>query len=294
MDPVVPADGVIPLDQLIAGSALPASLPETYQHLDAAVRSPFTTTDAIAGILELDPGICARVLRLANSSLYCCPRRVERVGMAVSIIGTRQLRELVLASSVISLFSGISSNVVDMGSFWRHSIACGLMARGLAAGRREANVEVFFVAGVMHDLGLLLMLQHMPGAMRVALERHRATGMPLFLSEGETIGYDHAQAGAAILERWRLPPTLVDPVACHHRWSPLRQPLISAAVHIADAVVCACRLGSSGEATVSSYAPAAWRELRLDVSVLGELIEAAEEQLDEISGILLGGAHGPG
>lgn len=288
----MPAEGILTLDALIGSSDVPASLPAVCQRIEQAVRNPSTSLGELSGIIECDAALCARVLRLANSCLYCAPRRVDTISTALSIIGTRQLGELVLASFVIEAFDHMPPGMMDMPSFWRHSIATGLVARGLAARRREANVESFFVAAIMHDLGVLLLTQHMPDHMHVALDMHGTGRRPLYLAEREVFGYDHAQTGSALLTAWKLPPPMIEAVASHHDWSALRHPQISATVHIADVVATACSLGASGERFVSAYQPNAWRELHLEPGIIPDLVGDAERQLADVAAIFLGDGHG--
>ncbi len=95
---------------------------------------------------------------------------------AVTVLGTREIKDLVLATAVISLFREMPVGMVSMRSFWEHSIACGLAARNIASGRREANVERFYTIGLLHDIGRLLMHLALPDQMSDLLFRHRQAG----------------------------------------------------------------------------------------------------------------------
>src|SRR3546814_16661563 len=105
-----------------------------------------------------DPALAGRLLRLANSAYFGFPGHVDSLSRAFTMVGTRQLRDLALATSVLDLFAGVSSELVSMASFWRHSVSCGLIARALATWRRTANDETFLVARRLPARGHLVLL----------------------------------------------------------------------------------------------------------------------------------------
>ncbi len=159
-------------ETIVARVGTLASLPNIYFQVDKAINHPSSSTSRIGTILSYDQALCARLLRIANSAFYGFARRIDGIEDAVRIIGTRQLHDLVLATVVLSQFKGIDSNLVSMRSFWRHSLACSIASRCLARLRRESNIERFFVAGLLHDIGSLAMYQLLPERAQLALERH--------------------------------------------------------------------------------------------------------------------------
>jgi HD-like signal output (HDOD) protein len=133
------------------------SLPAAFSRLNTAVEDPRCTTRDIETIVREDAPLSGRLLRLANSAYFGFPGRVDTIARAITLVGTRQLRDLVLATSVIDMFKGVPTAHITMESYWQHSVACGLAARILASLRREPNPEQFFVAGLLHDIGRLIM-----------------------------------------------------------------------------------------------------------------------------------------
>jgi HD-like signal output (HDOD) protein len=120
---VAAAQGTIGLHLLVEEVDKLVSLPDIYYRLEELIVDPKSTTDSIAGLLRSDPDLCARMLRMANSAFYSFPTRIESIERAVSTIGLRQIRELVLVTAVIKAFEGIPSAKVNMASFWEHSVA---------------------------------------------------------------------------------------------------------------------------------------------------------------------------
>lgn len=264
------------------------SLPVVYQRLDEAINDPYSDLSTIAAILSEDSSLAARLLRLANSAMFCFPSRVETVSRAVTIIGTKQLRDLVLATSVIELFNKIPEEHVSMESFWRHSIATGIAARVIATYRREANVERFYVLGLLHDIGRLVMYLQIPEMASRAIELSINNRSPLYQEEQQQLGFDHAAVGKALLVKWKLPAFLQEGVACHHKpGRATRYPEEAATVHIANIIANAFKMGSSGEPTVPPFVEKAWNRLGLTVDQLPLITEQLEKQYSAAVDIFL-------
>jgi len=275
---------------LVAGAVEITSLPEVYTRLDAAIEDPYSNLDDVGALLADDPALAARLLRLANSALYRFPAPVETITQAITVIGTKPLRELVLATSVIDMFQHVAPELVSQESFWRHSIGCGLAARAVAAWRRESNVERFYVAGLLHDLGRLVLYLKLPERAEAALAMSRREGLALHRAEQELLGFDHADVGAELLRYWQLPAALSEAVGGHHR--PQRAhdyPLETATVHLADILANALRYGTSGECLVPALDTVGWEALGLEVSALEPLVELVEQQYDSAVNLFLGG-----
>ncbi len=278
---------------LVNDATATPSLPRIYQRLTAALDNPRASTGHIADVIGDDSGLSARLLRLVNSAFYSFPTKVESIAHAVLLVGTEQIRDLALATSVIRTFKGISADLVDMESFWLHSIATGVTARILATHRREANTERFFVAGMLHDVGRLLMYAKLPGEAAEALRQARQHGGPLLAAEREVFGFDHSAAGALLLDAWGLPPGLVEAVRCHHAPQEARRhPVDAAVVHVADVIATALELGNSGDDAVPRLCGPAWECLGLPASALDAIVEQTELQVGDVRGSILAGVSG--
>jgi len=263
------------------------SLPLFYERLNEAINHPRTSIDDIAKIITEDQGLTARLLRLANSPLFGWFGKVDSINKAVTIIGTQQLRDLALAASVMGVFTGIPPELMSMASFWRHSVACGIIARTLATWRRETNVERFFVAGILHDVGQLMMATTIPPVLMELMQQSRDTKRPFHLTELDRLGFDHADAGGALLRSWKIPANIADPVEHHHHPSRAEQfPLEAATIHLSDLICQAMDYGQTGEWCVPALDAAAWDRLGMSPHQLGAIIKQAEPQLEETFNIL--------
>lgn len=266
-------------EELVARCDGITSLPVVYQRLDDAINDPYSDLSRIADILSEDSAMAARLLRLANSAMFSFPSRVETVSRAITIIGTKQLRDLVLATSVIELFRNVPKEYVSMESFWRHSIATGLAARVIATYRREANVERFYVLGLLHDIGRLVMYLQIPEEANQTIENAMSSQHPLYQVEQQLLDFDHTAVARELLLKWKLPDALQEGVACHHAPQlAARYPEDAATVHIADIIANAFKLGGCGEWGVPPFVPQAWDCLGLSVEQLPHIVEQLEAQ----------------
>lgn len=278
---------MIPTEQkassLVEGNVTIQSLPTVYTRLDQAIANSRTPLAEIAEIISQDSGLSSRLLGLVNSSIYGFPSRVDTVSRAVVIVGTHQLRDLALATSVVSLFKGIPGDLVDMESFWRHSVACGVAARIIAGIKNAPNTERFFVGGVLHDIGRLVLFTRAPEEARESFAVRDREGRTLHEAEVAVLGCDHADVGQELVRRWRLPVLLEELVGFHHRpEEAIRYPLETAVLHISDVIANALQLGSSGEKYVPALSAIAWKTVGLGPHMLESILEQVEEQYTSV------------
>jgi putative nucleotidyltransferase with HDIG domain len=280
------------IEELVVGVAQVGSVQPVYERLSAVMNHPLSSSTDIGRVIADDPDLTARLLRLVNSPIYGFPSRISTVSQATSIVGMNQLHDLAVAASFIELFGKVPQELVDMNSFWRHSVACAVSARILASQRREPNVERFFVAGLLHDIGRPILYQKLPDQSRAALERARRTGELLHEVELDVFGFHHGQVGAALLERWRLPSLLQEAVAWHHqpRYAS-RFPVEAAVVHVADHIANALQFGTSGEHLVPPLRAEGWDRLGLAPAVLPTVLAQVELQFGDAVTAILGTGH---
>jgi len=274
--------------ELLNGCVDVSSLPMIFFRLNEAMNCPRSSIADISKIIAENPGLTARLLRIVNSPLYNFPGKIETISRAVVILGTQQLRDLALATSVLKLFDRIPEDLVSMESFWQHSVACGLAARILATYRNEPNVERLFVAGILHDIGRLIIYSKIGDLAREALVRAQARSMLLREAEQEVIGFDHAAVGRVAVRAWRLPASLEEVVGFHHHpREAARFPVEAAIVHIADLIAHVLELGTSGERFVPPLEKEAWERVALPTSVLSRAMEQVDRQFTDVLRLML-------
>ncbi len=274
-------------DQDIALPEIPAIVIE----LNEVIADPLSTADKMAQVINKSPSLTALLLKIVNSSFYGLPSRVDRVSLAVTLIGTRELSSLALGISILTMFKSIPSSLLTMRSFLKHSLACGIVARLLAAQKTMRQTEQMFTAGLLHDIGRLILFIYFPGEAVGALRQARQDGDWLYRVEKKRLGCHHAQIGKYLLNRWRLPLVIENTVSFHHEPGDAPDPVPAAIVHVADLLVNALGIGTSGERLVPPLAARAWQALDLSPSCFEVVIHQMANQLDTLEFLLPG--NGP-
>lgn len=262
------------------------SLPEIYLRLQQVIDDPDHTRDQVAEILSYDPSLSARVLRIANSSYYGFPREIESVASAVGIIGEIDLRNLVLATSVAGSMNALSYRGVNIDDFWLHSLRCGITARLIAKAIGGFSPETLFLAGILHDLGILVIYQH-DATLAAAISRQIDQQHQLRdQAERELLGFDHAEVGALLLEAWGLSAELAELVRCHHQYQ-LAQDNKGASLMLALANLMA-QDGPAADIDSDPRLAAMIGQLEISPDTLGRLVQDGGRQCDEVKNIILG------
>lgn len=217
------------------------SLPAIYGELTAALNSETTSLAQVEGIIAKDVGMAAKILQLANSAFMGAHGRVLSLRQAVSQIGVDTVRTLTLTIHVFSRFDSKSSVAAPVKALWDHSIRVASLAQRIAAAEtgEKAMAEECFAAGLLHDLGKVILLGERPNDYAEVQKRLETPGnRAIEETESEFLGCSHSQLGAYLLSIWGLPVSLVHAVAFHHRPSETMDSEFSAltAVHCADAL----------------------------------------------------------
>lgn len=266
-----------------------ASLPNSYYLLQEAIEDPNSDFVQIGKIISVDPALTARLLKIVNSAFYGHRNKIETVTHALGVVGTEQLMQLVLATSVVGQFKGIPSDMINMKYFWRHSVACGLIARTINEVNGDTDGERYFVAGLLHDVGRLVMCLKVPDQLRIAMDFARKSGDRWHKAEAKYFGFDHGGVGGALLRAWNLPERLQESVAHHHRPSSSKKYSHEASViFLADHISHEILDNSNEEFTRGGIDPSIWKKLNLKESTHKSIIkEKVYFQLEEVSQVFL-------
>lgn len=260
-----------------------ASLAGVYYELERATKDPNSAFEEIEQIILKDPSLTTRLLKIVNSAFYGFSSKVETISHAVSVIGTEQLSNLVLSTVVMDKFQGIPDDILNMNLFWQHSIACGLVCKKLAEYRGEPNLEKYFIAGLLHDIGRLVLCLKIPHRNWAILIRSDHDNSVLHLAETQELGFDHAQLGGALLKQWNLPEVYQEVVQYHHNPGKAPQfPDEVAHCHLADIIANTLKLGCSGESSiVPKLDEQAWARARPPKNISLSVIKDETEKIFE-------------
>lgn len=276
-------------DALVNKSLDLVSAPTIYSQLNELIQDPNSSADDISEIINTDPALTTRLLKVVNSPYYGFPSQITTISRAITIIGTSELIQLVLATSVINSFKGIPEDLISMEEFWTHSVACALTAKILAKKCKFPAGEHFFTAGLLHNIGALVLYQTMPELAREAINSARFGHETLYHAEGRLLGFDHCGVGEALIKSWRLPAALMEVTRYHH--SPTLAEEFKtevAVVHIADIIVTSTGLyGHAGDSHVSPLSTGAWEHLNLDAQELDDIVEQLANKISDLTSALM-------
>jgi HD-like signal output (HDOD) protein len=279
------------LQTLVADAPRLGALPAAYHRLSEVLHDPDASAQRIAAAVRLDPDLTARLLRLVNSAALRPARPIDTVSQAAMRIGTVQLQQLAMSTAVVKMFRGMPEHLLDMASFWTHSITVGLGTHLLGRTLGHRHTESMFVSGLLHDVGTLLLCTVRPKDVRQVLIETENQAKPHHEVEQQLLGFTHADVGAVLLDSWRLPRPVVDVAAWHHRGSEVPPPHRSLIdlVHIADVLASGLGIGNGGERAAHALDPEVWRRSRLTTAQFEQVIRDVDSQILEVVGALLDG-----
>ena len=269
------------------------SLPSIVTRLIQVVNSPDTSADDAARLIQKDPALTTKMLRLANSAFYGIPRSISSVSSAVVILGFNTIRSLVLSASVMKMFSGSRKQAFDKDRFWKHSIVCALAAKTIVRqfiNIRMMDPESAFCAGILHDIGKLIFSEFAGDDYQEVCRYSQENGIPLLEAERKLFGIGHSDIGRILADKWALPLDLEYALVFHHEPKNADNLLdLVTTVHVADTLTHQAGLGLwDGEVT-----PPEWDQaeplLRLEetdreriLALLSDSIEKSGEFIDII------------
>ena len=266
----------------ILGDLIP-SPPFIYKKLQEVLNNPNSSFEEISLVINVDPGLLTRLLKIVNSPFYGLSSQVDSIPHAINILGTEQLVDLVLATEVVNKFKGIPKDILDMEAFWKHSIACGLTSKMIAREKGESKPERYYMAGMLHEIGSLVLYKEVPSTARECITQSNYKGEHLYKTESDILGFNHADIGKKLLKEWNLPERIVEAVGYHH--NPLEAkwyPRFATIVHIADILVYEMKIGNSGEAFVPPLAVQIIDHLGLNKNQLKEIALEIQDKVDEV------------
>jgi putative nucleotidyltransferase with HDIG domain len=266
------------------------TLPQVVTVIISLIDSPDSSAEDINKVMEKDPSLVGKILKLVNSAYYGLPNKVNSVRQAIVILGFSTVKSLAISASVFDMFDSSREEGFDREEFWTHSIGCGCVAR--LVGQREAGVdqETSFVVGLLHDIGKMVLDQYAPQEFDSII--HLAKERRVSFLEAETevlVETNHAQIGAWVAEQWKLSDELIEAIRHHHDLSNVED-------HTTKSLAAVCRfsnfichkrqVGASGNFCEPAMDSAAWAALSIQKEDLPKLVEAVNDELAKSSAFL--------
>ena len=259
------------------------SLPAVVLELLSSMEQQDIDVHVLAHKIELDQAMAAKTLRIANSSFYGMQSAVTSIAQAVSVLGFHSIRTVVTACALMGSFAPVAG--FDFQGFWRHSLATAVVAR-LLAPHMGVNPETAFTAGLLHDLGTLVLATRFPDQHALVRSYRQRHDCQMIDAEHAVLGIDHPQVGSALAAWWKFPAAIQQAVADQHAVERLGEVGLPLLVHMANAVAHALDLAGIEAALVPPLSPA-WRLVALDDAHWFVLLRQAERTFDEMSRIML-------
>lgn len=278
------------IQDLVNNATQLISLPEISLRINELANDPDSTADDMAKLISQDPALVVRMLKIANSAYYGLSTEIETITRAVAVLGTNKIRDLVLSTSTSEAFDGIPNDLITMQDFWHHSLYCGLLAQILCKKSNKANPESIFIAGLLHDIGQLLMFNQLPEKSHEAilLLMEGTEELETYEAERHVFGFDHMQVGAELIKAWKLAPVLQECVEFHHEPQNAKKfPAEVALINIANAVAVMADFDSmSEEDEIPMIDPKSWEFTGLSKDDLPDAIKKAQKEIKEIESVL--------
>jgi HD-like signal output (HDOD) protein len=268
-----------------------ATLPEVTARIVATVEDPRSNAAQLHKIVSHDPALVTRILKVVNSAFYGLPGQIGSVERAIVLLGLNAVKNLAVAASLGQLFRGVKlCDGFTAKDLWTHCIAVAVTARELARQMKVPIVEEAFLAGMIHDIGLLVSLQVWPDKLRTVCEQVRQTGGDFCQLERDINGVDHQQLGAGLSEMWKFPRVCQLVAGYHHRPGALAEEnrLLVTLVHVSDTLCAKAGKGFNLTALHQPLDAAGMSAIGLDPT----LVEQTAGKLDELISVaasLVGG-----
>lgn len=276
----------IPKEIESAAEQIPAVSP-VLGKINRMTREMDTSPRELVKVIMLDPSLTGNVLKLVNSSFYGLAQRVKSLAQAVVLLGMNTVKNLAVSTALLStVFIHEKRSPLNPESFWRHCLATAVGCRALAKNLHmpPEDMEFYFIAGLLHDVGKILLIRLDPSRYTQALSESRQLGIALSFAEQAYFGCTHAQAGVVLAGKWRLDPSLVDAIARHHDCMLPAADTMTALVTIANNLSKKSGAGESGNCVIEELAEDSAQRLNISPEVLndtalrlsGELEKATE------------------
>jgi HD-like signal output (HDOD) protein len=276
----------VPIRSVIEASNRMGTLPVVFHRLIEMINNPNTTAAELADLVVMDPALTAKLLRLVNSPFYGLAQKIETIPRAVAMVGTRQLITLAMGATLITAFKGVPVSLVNMQSFWSHSISCGAASRLLTRHASLPQPENSFVAGLLHDISRLLIYTQLPNHSLYILTEAKRRQISIHNLEKETLGFTHEELGGELLRAWNCPDILVRRVARHHKPVTEDSTAEDAILPAANMLVQALGYGSSGDILILPLEPVAWTKLSLSPEKLLDQCRSLDDNIRELRAML--------
>jgi len=271
--------------QLAASITQLTSFSDVAWRLDEILADDNSSAADIGDLIEQDPALTAKLIRIANSALFNPGVPVDSIRDAITRLGTKQIRDITVGVCTTDAFDGIPNVLVSPEDFWKHSLGCAIAAQLLAGRSRTVGSDSAFTAGLLHDIGQLVMLSTCPERSRQALllSLDMSDGRCTYLAERQVFGFDHTTVGAALASQWEFPDNLRHCIEWHHTPFECDETSnLTLLIHIANSVAVLAELDSVNMEDAPPIDGRALERLQIDQEIIPEVVTETRESLADL------------
>lgn len=266
-----------------------ATLPEVTVQIIKTVEDPKSSAQQLHKIVSHDPALATRILKVVNSAFYGLPGQIGSIERAIVLLGLNGIKNIAVAASLGQLFRGAKlCEGFTAKDLWTHCIAVGVTARDLAKNLRLDLPDEAFLAGLIHDVGILLSLQVYPEKLREVCDAAKAGQGDFCELERQMIGLDHQQLGMGLAEQWKFPRACQLVAGYHHQPRALadQSRYLVSIVHVADTICCQSKHGFNLTALNQTLTDDRLAEMRIDPVAIHTTKERLEQLVSEACGLM--------
>jgi putative nucleotidyltransferase with HDIG domain len=264
------------------------TLPVIITKLGKAIRDPNADAARISRIIEDDPAMMARILKVVNSVLYRAPEPINSLQMAVARMGLSAVHNIAMSTSVFSSFRTSRSDAFKREEFWQHSISIGIAVEVLYERTREAlnrryGPDVLHLAGLLHDIGKIIFEQYFHDEFLEAIQQTQDKRQELADAEREIIGVDHSQVGAWLGLKWNLSNEFLQAIRWHHDVESADAEFrdLVMLTHTANYICNHKQIGNGGDVAAPVFNQSVWRGMGLEVKDISDIVDEVVERSKE-------------
>jgi HD-like signal output (HDOD) protein len=281
LTPPVPADPRQLIAEALRKVGSIATLPEVTVRIIRTVEDPRSSAAQLHQIISHDPALVTRILKVVNSSFYGLPGQIGSIERAIVLLGLNAVKNIAVAASLGALFRGVKlCDEFTAKDLWTHCVAVATLSRHLAKEMKLPIADEAFLAGMIHDVGILVALQNWPKQVQAVCERVKAENVDFCFTEREIIGIDHQMLGAGLAEQWKFPRSCQLVAGHHHQPALLADSnrLLVTLVFVADTLCCMGQVGFNLTALNQQLDQGNLNDVKLDPA----LIERTQNNLPQI------------
>jgi HD-like signal output (HDOD) protein len=263
------------------------TMPEVYRGFRRLIAAPDSKINDYVDVIITDPALATKCIRIANTSFFGYPRKVNDLEQAISLIGVMQIHDVLISSLAMRAFAGIPDEIVNLAEYWENSVYCGIVSRIIAKKCMLPASQRFFALGLFHDTGHIVMYAKRPELAQEALRYSLEQDEPLFKVERKMFGFDYGQLGCELMRLWHLPKIFQEITEYH--LEPEKAQLYSletAIVHLAYTITQIQNDPGDVPIIQALVSPLAWELTTLDANDIQLIRAEAQKNVKEVLNVL--------